>query len=184
MVLLKAQNLHWLTEYPAVDDLCAHGFLIFKIDDYILCDESRSAFTLSATALHFLRTLDHDHTLDRINSVGDYLITCCGNLMLKAKDGEEFATAIMECPNGININIVHHRNHIIISNNQQKSFSVHLKDWATAVCGLADQVSTFYQVSPPKQLPKALDEAEGFASLWSEWQMRREIGAKILTSLS
>ena len=76
-VNLSVANLHWLgDEDEALLDLCAHGSVEFSISNFQISDHSDSDWCVSATALHFLRTLSRNHTDN--DPVGEYLITHCG----------------------------------------------------------------------------------------------------------
>ena len=60
MFKLEILDKYWLPGMPEETDLCLHGEVRVRIDDDVLEDE----VSLSAAALHLLRSVTEDHELD------------------------------------------------------------------------------------------------------------------------
>jgi len=74
---IELKKIHWLENYGDEDnlDLCAHGKVRVTINDEIVADNSEDAndwWSLTAMALHLLRTLEMNHTAE--SPVGDCLV--------------------------------------------------------------------------------------------------------------
>ncbi|GGH20321.1 hypothetical protein FAZ19_09975 [Sphingobacterium alkalisoli] len=75
---LYIKKLFWLIEDRPEVDLCAHALLKIMIGNEIIVDDNKDSggWTVSASALFFLRTLKRNHT--PTNPLCDALIPCCG----------------------------------------------------------------------------------------------------------
>src|SRR5690554_7797578 len=76
---IELLDIHWLEDTPEEIDLCAHGQVKVIIGNEIIVDrrEKQNHWTLSAMAVHLLRTVDSNHNHE--NLVGEHLIPCCGH---------------------------------------------------------------------------------------------------------
>ena len=105
---LYASNLFFRgdNEKQQAYDCCIHGNIIFKIEDTLLSDNSE--WCVSASAYRFLHTLFDNHFM----GAEDFLIPCCGHTMITSDDG--LSVTIIGCNNGIDFNIIHEDDNIVI----------------------------------------------------------------------
>lgn len=167
-IILEPTNLRWMPGSPGDRaDLCAHGKVLFQVNDAVLVAEDAGECTVSAAALFLLRTLSQNHTED--SPVGDQLFPCCGFTMY---DIGEADVLIQGCALGHDFDIRHEENkvHIIVDDDRQ--YTVDTLAWHKAVCGFADKVEAFYESSSPKQ--PCDEDAEGYNLFRQEWQRRRQ----------
>jgi hypothetical protein len=173
VVILQPRKLRWIQD--AADDpkdLCAHGDVEFRIDDDVLLDTKEKDLTVSAAALHLLRTLSVPHT--KAAPVGDHLFPCCGFAMWDVPDQED--VALCGCPSGEDFEVLHQANGagVVVRSVDGREWHVGWPEWRAAVFGFADRVSEFYTACAPKQ-PSEDDEA-GFTKFKAEWERRRGVG--------
>ena len=172
MLLLRPVNMRWIqgaADDPA--DLCAHGDVEFRIEDDVLLDPTTGKdLTVSAAALYLLRTLSVPHTKDA--PVGEHLFPCCGFSMYDVPEQED--VVIQGCPNGLDFEIFHDVSgaRVVVRAPDSREWRVGWPAWRGAVFDFADQVSTFYAGSSPKQLYDE-EDAKGFRKFSAEWTRRR-----------
>jgi hypothetical protein len=169
-VKLSVGNLQWRGDGNETSlDLCAHGSVEFFVGDYQISDHSDSDWCVSATALHFLRTLSRNHT--DTDPVGEYLITHCGNTMYESFDGND--VYIIECGIGININVTHDEDYVLLKTQTDEPIKLRVEKakWQALVYEFADSVQRFYDESLPKKLTE--DDIGGYTTFWAEWHRRR-----------
>jgi hypothetical protein len=151
------------------EDLCAHGGVELKIDDDLVIDPEADDWTVSAAAIHLLRTLEADHTPKK--PVAGQLIPCCGHTMIDSEHSEN--VVIVGCPGGIDFQVRHTQEEVILTFEYSASFAVPDAVWKRSVCGFSDAVEQFYDTSSPKILPPDDEKAAGFRKFMREWEARR-----------
>ena len=171
-IILKATNLHWITDNPVeqTQDLCAHGFVEFKINDSsFLKPEPNIDITVSAAALFLLRTLEKSHT--PVSSVCEHnlLFPCCAHSMWLING--EFTLG--GCDKWFNPQVLKHNDFVMIKGAQGIEETVTAQEWQTAVFKFADEVKAFYDSSDAKVIPEEELERKGYEWFWKEWKERR-----------
>jgi hypothetical protein len=170
LIILRPRELTWINDQ--VDDpfdLCAHGKVQFEIDGVNLVRVEDGEWTVSAAALFLLRTLKKDHTVEA--PLFENVIPHCGSGFY-AGEGEE-DVKIIECPSGINFQVIHVRDTVQIIMNEKKPFMVASDEWRNAVLTFSQVVREFYAASTPKTPVDDSDEA-GFEKFMVEWRNRHE----------
>ena len=160
---LYATDLHFIgeSEQDSLYDVCVHGKVFLKIGDEILSD-GQTEWCVSASAYHFLRTLFQDRLLDTENQ----MIPCCGHFLMPSED--KTTVTIIGCPNGIDFNVSHENEHIIIRTRDNKAFTVRFEEYANAVLTYAKQIDDFYKQNPPRRFQDKF-EKDGFCAFCNEW---------------
>lgn len=167
MITLQAQTLTWLnTQGDSPSDLCAHGTVLFVIDGLEFVTPT-DEWTLSATAIYLLRTLEQDHTPD--NQVGEHIFPCCGNSMYDVEDSKD--VLIVGCQNGIDVSVVHRDGLVVVTSVDGDFRSVSESEWIEAVLRFSREVRSFYDSSAPKEPFDELQQA-GFEKMMAEWDRR------------
>lgn len=180
MIILNPKNIHWLdTPTDNRDDKCAHGNIEFSIKNTEIIKASDGDCTVSAAALFLLRTIDSNHTIENPVSESSQLIPCCGFTVWLC--GERFPLMIMGCTVGIDVEIIHHNNDMIIfKKDESVTISCSKNEWIDAVLNFSDQVLAFYK-SQEERNPVIDDyDKEGWTAFWLEWKSRIEPYGRIL----
>lgn len=167
-IILEPTNLHWIKgKADDPNDLCAHGNVLFQINDDMLLSEEAGEWTVSASALYLLRTLSRNHTSD--SRVGEHLFPCCGHALydIGAPD-----VLIIGCSIGRDFEIRHIEDEVQLQSNHYKSYLVDKLQWKHAVCSFSDKVRAFYETSSPKKTADGEDK-KGFDLFMQEWERRR-----------
>jgi hypothetical protein len=172
ILTLHVSKLRWIQ--GAADDpqdLCAHGDVDMRINGVPIAGLTAYECTVSAAALYLLRSLSHPHrrTLD------PHLFPCCGFSMYETSEPD--AVLIFGCPNGVDFDVRHERDSVVIAPVGGAEHRIDAGAWRESVYQFADQVASFYQASSPKQ-PSDEDRA-GFRAFLREWRARR--GAPLLS---
>ena len=167
MIILSADNLKWLnTDDDSPGDLCAHSTVRFSIDGLdIVTPEDE--WTVSASAIYLLRTLDRDHTKNE--PVGQHLFPCCGHSMYDTADSND--VLIVGCPNGIDATIEHINDNIRITADNGESRIVSKSEWKNAVLKFSAAIRKFYDSSVEK-IPGDDVARDGFNKMMLEWERR------------
>jgi hypothetical protein len=168
MLVFELRDPHWIIKDEPEIDLCAHGGVEIRANQITFSDGAESDWTVSAAALYFLRTLTQDHTIE--NAVCDQLIPCCGFNMHAQGDGED--VILSGCPNGINFEVRHQMDNVILTNLKNEETTITQTEWQQAVFRFADTVEDFYRSSKPKQ-PEDEESSRGYQAFWGEWKRRR-----------
>ena len=152
-------------------DQCAHGDVEFTIDSIpFVAGEAGEDITVSAAALHLLRTLTHDHTA--ASPVAEsQLFPCCGFTAF-AVDGP-FPVLVLGCPSGVDLEVVHSGVLVTIRAEDGKEATVSEAEWRDAVLAFVDDVQAFYDASPPRKPFGEGPDDEGWTAFWQEWGDRR-----------
>ena len=159
---LYAQNLFFRgnTVKERVYDCCVHGKIVFKIGDNLLSDETE--WCISASAYRFLHTLFENHFM----GAEDFLIPCCGHTMIPTEDKN--AVDIVGCTNGIDFNIIHQQESLIIETVDNTKYQVPFSEYKNTVLSFAKQVMEFYKSNPPREFEDTFDK-DGFSAFVTEW---------------
>ncbi|GAA4300679.1 hypothetical protein [Nibribacter koreensis] len=167
---IHLSNLHWITEDHPETDLCAHGSLYVQIgNEVVLDEEANSSWTVSATALLLLRTLELNHTKDC--PIGDQLVPCCGHTLYLDENTEE--VYILGCATGYNWDVRHSTDKIILRTAKGLPLVIPFTVYKEKVLAFVSQVEQFYNVSLPKELPTNNDDRKAYLKFWEEWHRRR-----------
>ena len=160
---LYATELHFLgdTQKDHVYDHCVHGKVIFKIDGCNLSNDD-SDWCASASAYRFLRSLFENHFL----GAEEQMIPCCGHFLIPSQD--KTSVTISGCPNGIDFDIIHEDNNIIIHTQDGTTYTVTFEDYKASVLSYAKQIEDFYHQNPPRQFEGQFDQ-DGFSVFCNEW---------------
>lgn len=161
-MVLYAQDMFFrgATEKEKTYDCCIHGKVIFKIGESLLSDEKE--WCVSASAYRFLHTLFENHFM----GAEDFLIPCCGHTMIPSEDQD--SVNIIGCNNGIDFNIIHKQENIIIVTADNTEYQVPFADYKNAVISFAKQVMDFYKSNPPREFEDDFDK-DGYSSFVTEW---------------
>ncbi len=163
--------IHWIDDDDDEIDLCAHGHVRVKIGNEVIADliEEANHWTLSAMALHLLRTLEKNHTIECL--VSEHLIPCCGH-NIDHLEGES-DVSIQNCFRGVNYWVMHEGENIILETENGYQVTITLEEYKKEVFGFVDEVEKFYKDSNPKVLPDDRYQREGYEKFWKEWYRRR-----------
>ena len=169
---IEILELHWKKDMPEQLDRCAHGNVRVKIGDEIIVDQQPDGedWTLSAMALHLLRTLEKDHHPD--HRVGEHLIPHCG-FHIDHLDNES-DVHLQGCFEGVNFWITHQEDKIKITTESGTSTEVSIDGYKGEVLKFSDKIMSFYQSSKPKQLPQDEYDRKGYNLFLQEWNRRRQ----------
>ena len=135
---LYATDLHFLGDTPKdrVHDYCVHGKVVFKIDACNLSNED-SDWCVSASAYRFLRSIFDNH----FTGADEQMIPCCGHFLIPSQN--KTCVTIIGCPNGIDFDIIHEDNNIIIRTQDGTTYTVTFNDYKAAVLSYANQIQDF-----------------------------------------
>ena len=160
---LYATDLHFRgeTQKDQVYDYCVHGKVVFKIDGCNLSNDD-SDWCVSASAYRFLRSLFENHFL----GAEEQMIPCCGHFLIPSQD--KTSVTISGCPNGIDFDVIHEDNNIIIRNQDGATYTTTFEDYKAAVLPYAKQIEEFYHQNPPRQFEDQFDQ-DGFSAFCNEW---------------
>jgi len=174
---IELKKIHWLENYGEEDnlDLCAHGKVCVTINEEIIADNSDDPndwWSLTATALHLLRTLELNHT--SVNPVGDCLIPGEGHHIDHHKnDPIVHIETVYPMVDGRNWWVIHEDNKVKLVTESSKETIISFEHYKSEVLYFVDKVHDFYKTSKPKTLPEDKYDREGYLKLWKEWEMRR-----------
>ena len=160
---LYATDLHFLGDTPKdrVHDYCVHGKVVFKIDACNLSNED-SDWCVSASAYRFLRSIFDNH----FTGADEQMIPCCGHFLIPSQN--KTCVTIIGCPNGIDFDIIHEDNNIIIRTQDGTTYTVTFNDYKAAVLSYANQIQDFYHQNPPRQIEDSFNQ-DGFSAFCNEW---------------
>ena len=162
MIQLTAKNLHYLgdTEPSKQRDCCVHGDVLFSINDTVI--ENGGEWCVSASALRLMRSVFANH----FSGEEEHMIPCCGHYMIPADDGK--SVQISGCTSGVDFDVVHENNQIMIKTENGQSFQIEYSDYKDAVISYSDQIEKFMHDSPPRIFDDSFDEA-GYNAFKTEW---------------
>jgi hypothetical protein len=164
-------DIHWLDNTPEEIDLCAHGQVKVRIGNEIIVDrrEKENHWTLSAMAVHLLRTIENNH--DTKNLVGEHLIPCCGHHIDHLENNTD--VHIQGCFTGINYWVKHIDENIQLTTESNTEILIPRDEYKNEVIAFVDKVEEFYKNSKPKQMPDDKYDRTGYEMMWNEWKRRR-----------
>lgn len=170
---IELLDIHWLEDTPEENDLCAHGQVKVIIGNEIIVDrrEKQNHWTLSAMAVHLLRTIENNHDLE--NLVGEHLIPCCGHHIDHLENSID--VHIQGCFTGINYWVKHIDENIQLTTESNTEVVIPINEYKTEIINFVDKVEEFYEKSKPKKLPDDKYDKTGYELMWKEWQRRRKL---------
>ena len=161
---LELTKAYWINENEDdPEDLCLHGDVTAVIDNNII----NESCTVSAAAMHMLRSLTEDHNIDE-NATDGLMLPCCGHFMVAGDDG----VFISGCGNGTDWSVKHMENDILLILSNGDEAIVSSKDYREEVIRFADQVENFYNSCSPKVFSDDFDQ-NGYTSFWNEFHRRK-----------
>ncbi|MBO5224167.1 MAG: hypothetical protein J6C23_06630 [Clostridia bacterium] len=160
---LYALNLYFLgdTQKEREYDYCAHGKIVFKIDGHNLSNEV-SYWCASVSAYRFLRSIFENHFI----GAEEQMIPCCGHFLIPSHGGS--GVIISGCPNGIDFDVIHKDNDVIIRTQSGVEYTVTFEDYKATVLSYVKQIQDFYLQNPPRQFENKFDQ-DGFSAFCCDW---------------
>lgn len=149
---IELLDIYWLDNTPEEIDLCAHGQVKVRIGNEIIVDrrENEIDWTLSAMAIHLLRTIEKNHNPE--NLVGEQLIPCCGHHIDHRENSTE--VHIQGCLTGINYWVEHIDQNIKLTTESKTEIVIPKKEYVLEIINFVNKVEEFYYTSKFKQMPK------------------------------
>jgi hypothetical protein len=163
--------IHWLPGCVEADDLCAHGEVRVRVGEEPIMDieAAPSHWTLSAMALHLLRTLDRDHLPSA--KVGEHLVPCCGYDFFYRE--EKGIVDVPGCETGVNYWVKHEAGQVVLETEGGQRQTLPFDAYKSEVLAFVDEVERFYQSSLPKHPIPNDYERLGYEMFWREWKALR-----------
>lgn len=174
---ISLKRIHWLQSFEDKDelDLCAHGQVQVSIGNEIIVDNSDDPhdwWSLTAMALHLLRTLDLDHTAE--SRVGDCLVPGEDHHIDHHENNPiVHIETVYPMVDGRNWWVVHESSNVILTTESSNKTIVSIETYKNEVLKFVDKVKGFYESSKPKILPENQYDKEGYLKMWREWDSRR-----------
>ena len=174
---IELRKIHWLKNdgNDDQDDRCAHGKVKVTIGNEIVADnadDSNDWWSLTAMALHLLRTLDMNHTSEA--PVGGCLVPGEGHHIDHLENDPmvhiETAYPMVE---GKNWWVIHQAPNVKLVSESANETIIPFENYRNEVLNFVDQVEHFYKKSKPKLLPEDDYDKKGYLKLWNEWNSRR-----------
>ncbi|MCO6511305.1 MAG: hypothetical protein J5I65_10995 [Aridibacter famidurans] len=153
VITLEASNLHWTCDPPELDTL-VRGAITREIDGHVISDGGEDDWTVSGSALLFLRSIEQGHTP---SEQGPQLIPHCA--MPSFVDNGKMLW--FGCGIGIDwqIDIIDER--AVHRFEEGSIVETSISDWCTAVVGFARQILEFIESEPERQfVESALDDGK------------------------
>ncbi len=169
---LSIKELNWIKNGSGEKDFCVHGKVLLYINNELENDISNKNWSLHATGLYLLRTLEKDYEPGEYDS---QLFPCCGHIILAV--GNDNFVAICGCPNGEELKIEHtNDNRIKITTLKESTCEIDFELFKENVLTFTNQIEEFYRKSNPKILPTAEDDEDriGYLTFWKEWNAIKE----------
>ncbi len=165
---IEVISINWITPTENNGDLCAHGHIRVMFDDVVVVDkDSSDGWTLSASALYHLRTLEKEHTKD--SQVGEHLVPCCGNGLFAVNDSED--VLIVGCANGVDWEVRHKESMVELTLENGYTSTVSFNEYRKEVLSFVNTVEEFYDNHLPRVFNDDLDK-KGYEQFWKEWHRR------------
>lgn len=162
---LKTLELRWLDGQPDETDLCAHGIVRICLGAHTLEGE----VSMSASALHLLRTVSDDHAPDELAK----LFPTDGFCWTPAGSASPYPIYLGGCPNGgFDGTVLHEEGFVRIALENLPEVRVPLEDYRAEVFRFADEVEALFRRSRPKVVTDALDKL-WYPLFWKEWHSIR-----------
>lgn len=162
---LEILELCWLQGQPEETDLCAHGIVRIHAGDRAV----EGAVSMSAAALHLLRTVNDDHEPDELAK----LFPADGFCWTPAAETYPYPIYLGGCPNGgFDGHIAHEDGYVRIALENLPAVRVPLDAYRAEVFRFADEVEALFSRSQPKVVTDALDKM-WYPLFWKEWHSIR-----------
>ena len=142
-------------------DCCAHAHTVAHIGEETFEYDA----TVSATALYLLKSLSEDHRA----YTQEQFLPCCGFDIIASKESDN--VVILGCANGIDWNLVHIDDAVLITTNTGEKTEVPMGEYREEVIKFADRVEAFYESQPPRKPAK--EDEYAYRAFWKEWHRRR-----------
>ncbi|REJ76358.1 MAG: hypothetical protein DWQ47_12180 [Acidobacteria bacterium] len=150
MIKLKARNLHWLEQCPEFDT-CVHGSVYLEIDGHVISDGEEDDWTVSGSALLFLRSIDQGH---KPSEQGPQLIPHCA--MPSFVDNGEMLW--FGCGVGIDWQIDIKDDRAVHSFEDGSILETNISEWRETVVRFANQILEFIESEPERQFVESAAE--------------------------
>ena len=161
MFTMDMLKLCWLEGQPEETDLCAHGIVRIHVGAHVLEGE----VSVSAAALHLLRTVRDDHEPDKMAK----LFPTDGFCWTPAGTAYPYPIYLGGCPNGgFDGKVVHEDGFVRIALENLPEVRVPLEDYRAEVFRFADAVEELFRQSKPKVVTDSLDKL-WYPLFWQEW---------------
>ena len=163
MFAIDILELCWLNGQPEETDLCAHGIVRITVDENVLEGE----VSMSASALHLLRSVKRDHEPDEMAK----LFPTDGFCWTPDDVGSIYLGG---CPNGgFDGCVTHEGDSVRIALENLPEVCVPLADYRAEVFRFADTVEGLFRRSKPKIVTDELDKL-WYPLFWQEWRGHRD----------
>lgn len=164
MFRIDILELCWLQGQSEETDLCAHGIVRIHIGEHVLEDE----VSMSASALHLLRSVTDDHEPDELAKLFPSDGFCW------TPWGDPYPIYLGGCPNGgFDGTVTHEDDFVRIVLENLPPVRVPLTDYRAEVFRFADAVEGLFTASKPKVIMEdSLDEL-WYPLFWGEWHRIR-----------
>lgn len=164
---IKILRLHWVKDddLDDPDDLCIHGEVFLRIGNQILSDQKSGSWSIGATGLFLMRTLDVNYNPGDFNN---QLLPCCGHFMIPDKTGENYV-AIQGCNTGIEWSIKHDNNSVKWVSESNEVGTISKPQYQSMILRLIEEIEMFYSTSEPKNIPNEHFDQEAWRQFNAEW---------------
>jgi hypothetical protein len=170
---IELLELHWLEDTPEEIDRCAHGQVRVTIGNETIVDKDETEgehWTLSAMAMHLLRTLEQNH--ESGNRVGDHLIPS-GGYHINHLPGDPNVYIEEGCSAGHNFWVRHSAKQVHLTAESGQTVAVDFDLYKREILDFADKIKAFYDHSKSKELPEDEYDRTSYLMFWKEWNRRR-----------
>lgn len=158
-------ELCWLDGQPEETDLCAHGIVRIRLGESALEGE----VSMSAAALHLLRTVRDDHEPDEMAK----LFPTDGFCWTPSGAATPYPIYLGGCPNGgFDGTVTHEGNAVRIALEGLPEVRVPLEAYRAEVFRFADAVEGLFAAGKPKIIQDDLDKL-WYPAFWEEWRGHR-----------
>ena len=156
-------ELCWLDGQPEETDLCAHGVVRIHAGDHVL----EGAVSVSAAALHLLRTVTDDHEPDEMAKLFPSDGFCW------TPWGDPYPIYLGGCPNGgFDGSVIHDDGCVCLAMEGASAVRIPEAAYRAEVFRFADAVERLFSAGKPKIVRDALDQL-WYPLFWKEWHERR-----------
>jgi len=147
VISLEASDLHWICDPPEYDT-CVHGAVTLEIDDRLISDGKDDDWTVSGSALLFLRSIEKGHTSIEL---GPQLIPHCA-----IPDFVENGNVLwFGCGLGIDWQIELEGDRVVHRFEDDSVLEVSSSEWKLAVVRFATQILEFIESEPERQFAES-----------------------------
>lgn len=164
---IRILRQHWIKDDGNDDrcDLCSHGEVFVKLGPEELCTQVSGSWTLSATGLYLLRSLEQDC---QFYEFSHQLLPCCGHLFYPDEERKNFVS-IIGCPTGIDWKITHHGQKVRFEAIRGTKAELPFDQYRKMVLAFTSQIEEFYGDPRCKEVPDDEFDKDGFNQFWAEW---------------